>query len=66
MDNYISIGKKVARDVYEIAQKNYGVYQIFNREGFLNIIPYDAKEMDIEDYLSYLKGKKVRYDVHEE
>lgn len=66
LDNYISIGKKVARDVYEIAQKNYGVYQIFNREGFLNIIPYDAKEMDIEDYLSYLKGKKVRYDVHEE
>lgn len=66
LDNYISIENKVANDVYEIAQKNYGVYQIFNKEGFLNIIPYDAKEMDIEGYLSYLKGKKVRYDIHEE
>lgn len=63
LDNYISIGKKVALDVYEIAQKSYGVYQIFNREGFLNIIPYDSNETEIENYLSYLKGKKVRYNI---
>lgn len=66
LDNYISIGKKVAMDVYKIAQKSYGVYKIFNREGFLNIIPYDSKEIEVENYLSYLKGEKVRYDVQDE
>lgn len=66
LDNYISIGKKVAMDVYKIAQKSYGVYKIFNREGFLNVIPYDSKEIEVENYLSYLKKEKVRYDVQDE
>lgn len=63
LDNYISIGKRVNKDVYETAQESYGLYQIFNREGFLNIVPYMSKEDELEGYLRYLKGEKVRYEV---
>ena len=31
------------------------------REGMLNIIPYDTSNDEIENYVSYLKDKSVRY-----
>lgn len=61
LDHYISIGDAVFKDVYEIAQKSYGLYRIFCRDGFLNIIPYDSDEDQRKAYLEYLKGEYVRY-----
>lgn len=60
IDNYISIGEKVDSQIYELGQNEYGYYKILCRDGFVNIIPLDATEKDIVQYLDYLKGIDVR------
>lgn len=61
LDQYISTGRKVLAEVFEQAQQCYGIYKIMNREGFINIIPYDSTEESIDAYVEYLKGTAVRY-----
>ena len=65
LDHYICVGEEIDPEVYDQAQKTYGLYQIFNRGGFINIIPFDTSEEEKEKYLSYLEGDKVRYDDFE-
>ncbi len=60
IDNYISIGEKVDSQIYKLGQNEYGHYKILCRDGFVNIIPLDATEKDIAQYLEYLKGTSVR------
>lgn len=61
LDNYVSKGRKVPMDIYEEAQKSYALYKVMNREGYLNIIPYESTEEEIGEYIEYLKGNKIRY-----
>lgn len=60
MDNYIALGKNIESVVYEKAQCEYGHYKILCREGFVNIIPQDATEDEINNYLLYLKSSNIR------
>lgn len=60
LDNYVSKGKKVLMDIYKDAQKSYALFKVLNREGFINIIPYEATEEDIQSYVEYLKSNEIR------
>lgn len=60
LDNYVSKGKKVLMDIYEAAQKSYALFKVLNREGFINIIPYESTEEDIQSYVEYLKSNEIR------
>lgn len=61
LDNYILLGDKVEKGVYDEAQKGAKLYKILKREGFLNILPYDSTEAGINEYVNYLKGQSIRY-----
>lgn len=60
LDNYVSIGKKVQMDIYNNAQKSYVLFKILKRDGFVNIIPYESTEEEIQGYVEYLKGNEIR------
>ncbi len=60
MDNYISIGNKVDLEIHKKAQEEYGFYKVLCREGFVNIIPQDATENEINEYIKYLKSENLR------
>ena len=60
IDNYIALGKSINSEVYEKGQSEYGYYKILCREGFINIIPYDSTEKEIQQYVEYLKGTEIR------
>jgi len=60
LDNYISFGRSINKEVYEKGQREFGYYKILCRDGFVNIIPQDASESEIEEYLKYLKGSDIR------
>ena len=62
LDNYVLLGDKVAKSVYDEAQKGAKLYRVLKRDGFLNILPYDSTEQGIEDYVNYLKSDSVRYE----
>ena len=62
LDNYVLLGDKVAKSVYDEAQKGAKLYRVLKRDGFLNILPYDSTEQGIEDYVNYLKNDSVRYE----
>ena len=61
LDNFVLLGDKVVKSVYDEAQKGAKLYRILKRDGFLNILPYDSTEQGIEDYVNYLKSDSVRY-----
>ncbi len=60
LDNYIALGTKVDKEIYEKGQEEYGYYKMLRREGFVNIIPADATEKEIQEYLQYLKSSNIR------
>lgn len=62
LDNFVLLGDKVVKSVYDEAQKGAKLYRILKRDGFLNILPYDSTEQGIEDYVNYLKSDSVRYE----
>ena len=62
LDNYVLLGDKVAKSVYDEAQKGAKLYRVLKRDGFLNILPYDSTEQGIEDYVNYLINDSVRYE----
>ena len=62
LDNYILQGNEVNDDIHEVAQKGAKLFKVLKREGFLNILPFEATEEDIKNYLEYLKSEKIRYD----
>lgn len=43
-------------------KKNAKLYKVLKREGFLNIVPYNATEEDITNYVKYLKSESIRYE----
>lgn len=55
-DNYIQIGDKVNEEIYHIGQNEYGRYKIMKRNGFLNIIPAEATEEEINRYVKSLEN----------
>lgn len=61
IDNYIALGRRVKKEVYEKGQEEYGHYKILCRDGFVNIIPENASEEKIEEYIKYLKSTNIRY-----
>jgi len=60
IDNYISLGNEIHSEIYEIGQNEYGYYKIMCRDGFLNIIPNNSTEEEIDEYLKFLKGTDIR------
>lgn len=66
LDNYMLIGKITSEDILKEAQKEYGVFKIIAKEGFLNIIPWSASDDEVDEYINYLKSDRVRYrDINE-
>ena len=59
LDNYIALGDNILEFVKEKSKQKYGFYKIFNRDGFLNIIPQEATEEQIEQYLQGLKSDSL-------
>jgi hypothetical protein len=57
--NYIALGDNILEFVKEKSKQKYGFYKIFNRDGFLNIIPKEATEEQIEQYLQGLKSDSL-------
>ena len=62
LDNFVLMGSKVDRDIHENAQCCAKLYKVLKREGFLNIVPYDATEEGINEYINYLKNEMIRYE----
>ena len=60
LDNYVLLGDKIDENIYNNAQKNAKLYKVLKREGFLNIVPYNAT--DITNYVKYLKSESIRYE----
>lgn len=60
MDNYIAFEKSIDEEIYKIAQQEYGYYKMLCREGFVNIIPANSTEEEIQKYLTYLKNTTIR------
>jgi len=61
MDNYISQGNDIFEKAYLKGQKEYEKFKILNRDGFVNIIPIDASEEEIQEYINFLKSDTIRY-----
>lgn len=59
LDNYIALGDDVCEFVKEKAKMQYGYYKVLCRKGFLNIIPQEASEEEIENYLHRLESDTV-------
>ena len=55
-DNFIYLDGKVRQDVFELSKKEYEKIKILNRDGFLNVIPADTSEDEINEYLKFLNG----------
>lgn len=62
LDNYALLGDKVAKSVYDDSQIGAKLYRVLKREGFLNILPYNATEKEIDDYVNFLKSESIRYE----
>lgn len=60
IDNYIALGRKIDQEVYNLAQNEFGKYKLLCREGFVNIIPADSTEEEIQEYLKFLNGTSIR------
>lgn len=60
LDNFMMIGNKINENVYNNSQKEYEVLKLLKRDGFLNFIPYDTPENDIQEYLNFLNGDAPR------
>ena len=62
LDNYVLLGDKTLESVYDDAQSCAKLYRVLKRGGFLNILPFNVTEEEIEDYIKYLKSESVRYE----
>lgn len=62
LDNFVLMGDKVDKDIYDNAQCCAKLYKVLKREGFLNIVPYNATEEEIYDYINYLQNETIRYE----
>lgn len=60
IDNYIALGRKIDQEVYNLAQNEFGEFKLLCREGFVNIIPADSTEEEIQEYLKFLNGTSIR------
>lgn len=60
LDNYIALGKSINEEMYKKGQEEYGYYKILCRDGYVNIIPQDASEPEIEAYIKYLSSSDIR------
>lgn len=60
LDNYIGIRNMSPKSVIENAKKEFEHLKILKRQGFINIIPFDTSEEEIEEYLTFLKGDITR------
>lgn len=56
LDNFMNIGDKVREDVLITSKREYETLKVLKRDGFLNFIPFDASEKEIQEYLNFLKG----------
>lgn len=62
LDNYVLLGDKISKSVYDDAQGCVKLYRVLKRDGFLNILPFNVTEEEIEDYIKYLKSEAIRYE----
>ena len=60
IDNYIALGHKIDQKVYNLAQNEFGKYKLLCRNGFVNIIPADSTEDEIQEYLKFLNETSIR------
>lgn len=60
LDNYIAVGDQINEYVLEKSKELFGEYKILCREGFLGIIPADADEEGIKEYVLYLQNNEIR------
>lgn len=61
LDNYLNENSIPYPEVYKISQKEYGLFQILAKEGFVGILPWESTEEEINEYIKYLKGQSIRY-----
>ena len=50
------------QSVYDLGQKEYMLFRIYNRDGYLNIIDDECSEEEIKAYQNELRKNYKRYD----
>lgn len=45
LDNYVLLGDKIVKGIYDDAQSCAKLYRVLKREGFLNILPFNVKKI---------------------
>jgi hypothetical protein len=58
-DHYIAIGNNINEEAYKKGQEEYGYYKILCRKGYVNIIPQDTSEFEIDEYIKYLNSSDI-------
>ncbi len=60
LDNFMMLGNSTYEKILNYAQKEYEVIKVLKRNGFLNFIPYDATEDEIQEYINFLSSNTPR------
>ena len=50
------LGNRIRKDVDEKSKEKYGFYKVIKRDGLIVIVPENASEEAINDYLIYLNS----------
>lgn len=56
LDNYIALENDINEYVKDKSKLQYGYYKILKRKGYVNIIPQEATESEIEKYIERLES----------
>lgn len=59
LDNFIALGDDICGFAKEKGKEQYGHYKVLSRRGFLHIIPQEAPENEIENYLQFLESNTM-------
>ena len=62
LDNIIQKEYDVRQSVYDLGQKEYMLFRIYNRDGYVNIIDDECTEEEIKAYQNELRKNYKRYD----
>ncbi len=62
LDNIIQKEYDVRQSVYELGQKEYMLFRIYNRDGYVNIIDAECTEEEIKAYQNELRKNYKRYE----
>lgn len=59
LDNYIVLENQIRKDVDEKSKEKYGFYKVTKKDGIIAIVPENASEEGINNYIERLKSNEI-------